>query len=426
MIEIVEVGVYALLEAVSIVVCLHYLFGEKLHFDRITICYLTVDVILMEALYLFDIGSGWSLIVFPVIFLYSGLKFGFKVKPLIINNFLWVLILTILQTTIMMLYSIVVHDNKLGELDGIIVNTILLLIVMTGLRRCKLDRLSYSLQYNEKIIWLSLTVAVIAIIIFMLNYKWNRRIEILYYIVLGTCILLIVIAAIDIGKNKIKVKETEAELRLHKLYESSFRDLIDDICAKQHEFDNHINTIYSQHHLYKTYDELVEVQKQYCEAILNDNHYNKLLSKGNPVILCFLYSQFLEIEKENIEVLYQVNIGDMECGMPVHKMVELLRNLIKNAVEAIQIRRKGKLKVSITEENARIQIEIANESEFIEEKKIRDFFKKGYSEKGSNRGYGLYNVGKICEEYRAALLCKNEEREGNNWLIFRVIIDKPL
>ena len=33
------------------------------------------------------------------------------------------------------------------------------------------------------------------------------------------------------------------------------KNLIDDICAKQHEFDNHINAIYSQHFLYETYDE---------------------------------------------------------------------------------------------------------------------------------------------------------------------------
>lgn len=425
-IEIVEVCLYALFEAMSIIFCLHYLYGEEFHFDKISVYYVCIDVVLMVIVYLLHIKSMWTLIIFPVIFLYSGFKFGFTWKPLIVNNVLLAMILTILQTSIMMLYSIALNDNKMGEFDAVIINTVMFLIVFCGLKRCKLNKLSDALQYNEKIVGISLVVVIITICIFFSNYKQRQRVELLYYAVLGICALLIIITAIDIGKNKIRVKETEAELRLHKLYESSFKDLIDEICSRQHEFDNHINTIYSQHHLYKTYDELVEVQKRYCDAIMNDNHYNKLLSKGNPVILCFLYSQFLEIEKENIEVLYHVNIGDMECGMPVHKMVELLRNLIKNAVEAIQIRGKGKLRVSITEENTRVQIEIANESEIIEEKKVKDFFKKGYSEKGKNRGYGLYNVGKICEEYGAALFCKNEVKEEINWLVFRVIIDKPL
>lgn len=425
-IEIVEVGSYALFEAMSIILCLHYLYGEKFRFEKISVYYLIIDVALMVIVYLLHVKSMWTLIIFPVIFIYSGFKFGFKWKSLIINNVLLAMILTILQISIMMVYSILLNDNKMREFDAVIVNAVMFLLVFYGLKRCRLNKLSNTLQYNEKIVGISLAVAIITIGIFFINYKQKQRIEILYYVVLGICVLLIIITAIDIGKSKIKVKETEAELRLHKLYESSFKDLIDEICARQHEFDNHINTIYSQHHLYKTYNELVEVQKQYCDAILSENHYNKLLSKGNPVILCFLYSQFLEIEKENIDILYQINIGNMECGMPVHKMVELLRNLIKNAVEAIQIRGNGKLKVEITEENERIQIEVANENEIVEEKKIKDFFKKGYSEKGSNSGYGLYNVGRICEEYRAVLFCKNEETEGTNWLVFRVIIGKPL
>lgn len=423
---IVEVSLYALFEAMSIILCLHYLYGEEFHFEKISLYYLSIDVILMVIVYLLHIKSIWTLIIFPVILLYSGFKFGFKWKSLIINNVLLSIILTILQISLMMLYSIVLNHNKMEELDAVIVNAFMLLVVLVGLKRCRLNKLSKALQFNEKMVSRTLAVAIITICIFFLNYKQRQRVEILYYVVLGFCILLLVMTAIDIGKSKIKVKETEAELRLHKLYESSFKDLIDEICARQHEFDNHINTIYSQHHLYKTYDELVEVQKRYCDAIMNENHYNKLLSKGNPVILCFLYSQFLEIEKENIDILYRVNIGDMKCGMPIHKIVELLRNLIKNAVEAIQIRGQGKLKVAIAEDRAKIQIEIANESDYIEERKIKEFFKKGYSEKGNNRGFGLYNVGKICEEYKVALICNNEEREGKNWLVFRVVIDKPL
>ena len=69
-------------------------------------------------------------------------------------------------------------------------------------------------------------------------------------------------------------------------------------------------------------------------------------------------------------------------------------------------------------------IEISNESEAIDEKKIKEFFKKGYSEKGRNRGYGLYNVGKICEEYGIAINCKNAKRENENWIVFKLVINK--
>ena len=132
------------------------------------------------------------------------------------------------------------------------------------------------------------------------------------------------------------------------------------------------------------------------------------------------------MEKRGIDVIYQINIGNLDCGMPVHKMVELLGNLIKNAMEAVQKRDRYKVFVMMLEENDSIQIEVSNESEVIEEKRIRDFFAKGYSEKGQKRGYGLYNVKRICEEYDVAITCRNEIREDQNWFVFKAVMKKPL
>ena len=70
-----------------------------------------------------------------------------------------------------------------------------------------------------------------------------------------------------------------------------------------------------------------------------------------------------------------------------------------------------------TEEEAR---------QMIDEKKLNEFFKRGYSDKGEKRGYGLYNVRKICEEYHAAIVCKNEIRKGENGILFGIMVNKPL
>ena len=73
-----------------------------------------------------------------------------------------------------------------------------------------------------------------------------------------------------------------------------------------------------------------------------------------------------------------------------------------------------------------IQIEVFNVSQMIDEKKLKEFFKRGYSDKGEKRGYGLYNVRKICEEHHAAIVCKNEIRKGENGILFGIMINKPL
>lgn len=69
-----------------------------------------------------------------------------------------------------------------------------------------------------------------------------------------------------------------------------------------------------------------------------------------------------------------------------------------------------------------IQIEVRNESDPVGLNEIQNFFSKGYSKKGTNRGLGLYNVKTICNEYGLDLECKNELLDNCNWLVFKVKI----
>lgn len=426
MMEIIEMGLIAFLEALSVVLCLHYLYGEKVYFDIISACFLLFDILFMAMMNGLHLQPIWSLIIFPFMVLYAGFEFGFQLKKLVINNILQIIILSGLQAFVMMIYSALTNNPKLNTMDVLFVNLVMLLIVLFGLKRCRLEKLSDILQNNDKIIIATLTMVVVLTALSILNYKWTPKIEILYYIVFGISIVLIAITVIDIGRSKIKVKEAEAELRLHKLYEASFQELIEEIRGRQHEFDNHINAIYSQHRLYKTYDELVAAQRKYCDVIVEENHFNKVLSKGNPVILGFLWSEFSKMKKAGISVEYEINIGNLECSMPIHKMVELLGNLLNNAMEAVMKTENRKVCVMMREETNCIQIEVFNESQIIDEKKLKEFFKRGYSDKGEKRGYGLYNVRKICEEYHAAIVCKNEIRIGENGILFGIMINKPL
>lgn len=419
----IVVSLACLFEALSVVYCLHYLYGTKPYLEKYALCFLMCDIVWMNFVHFSKVNQAWSMMIYPIIVLYCGIRFGFKLKTLVINNVLYMVILSGIEATIMLGFSIVFNIQKMSTMQNLIVNIVVFGVVSIGLRYANLKQLSETFQSNDKLIVASLGTVILVASLFLLSFKWNKSFEIFYYVLLGISIILIIVSVIDIGKHKIKMREAEAELKLHRLYEASFQNLIDDICAKQHEFDNHINAIYSQHRLCKSYDELVEAQRKYCGEIILENHFNKILSKGNPVIIGFLYSKLSEMGKKGITVTYQINIGDLKCEIPVYKMVELLGNLINNAMEAVQ-EEKGEIYVSIVEESDMIVIEISNESEVIDEKKIKEFFRKGYSEKGKNRGYGLYNVGKICEEYGIAINCKNEKRENENWIVFKLVINK--
>lgn len=413
-----------LFEIVAVLACIHYLYGKTLKFDLLTVSYILLEVFWMCNVFMFHLDQTWTLLMHLITIVYCGIKYGFHIKQILINNILCVGILMLIQALLMLAFSKIFTLEKMGIFENFEINLALLLITVLGLRRCKLKKLSDVLQYNDKIIWQALIIVSMCAVCFLLMYKQSRKFDVFYFAVLGVSIGLIIVVAIDIGKHKVKTKEIETELRLHILYEASFKELIDEISAKQHEFDNHINAIYSQHRMYKTYDELVDAQKKYCNEVMEDNHFNKILSKGNPIILCFLYSKFAEMKRKGIEVTYKINIENLESAMPIHKMVELLGNLINNAMEATEKRESGKINIIMSEEIEKIFLEVANESDVVEEKKIKEFFKKGYSEKGKKRGYGLYNVKRICEECNAVCVCKNEKRDTQNWMVFKIIINK--
>lgn len=411
-------------EALSVVFCLHYLYGKKLEFDVMTVGFVAFDVIWMEVVHLLSLELTWTLMIYPIIVLYCGCKFGFKFRTILINNVLYIVILSGIQATIMLFFSLAFGNSRMEILDNLVINAIMFGIVVFGLKKCKLKKLSDTLQSPEKLVVISLIVVITGALIFLIGYKQKGSFEILYYIVLGVSIALIVIAAIDIGKHKIRAKEAEAELRIYKLYEPSFRELVEDIRARQHEFDNHINAINSLCYNHDDYAGLVEALGKYCGEIVKENRYNKLLSHGSHAVTSFLYSRFLEAEKRGIEVSYRVCIEELECGVPVHKLVELLGNLVNNAMDEAEKSGKGRIYVTLLEERERIRITVSNESEAIEYRRIPELFKRGYSEKGKNRGYGLYNVKKICEDYGIEISCDNKSIEGEDGLTFNLTIEK--
>ena len=413
-----------LFEALSVVLCLHYLYGEKLRLEAVTACFVLFDVIWMSSVYYLQLGQSWSWMIYPAIVLYCVFRFGTDINSLFINNILYMAILSGIQTTIMLLCNVLLKMEELEKTGHLLINMIMFAIVAGILRKCRLKKLSDILKIREKLVVASLSVMAAGTMLFLLSYKQSEGFDGLYYAVLGVGIIVAIIAAVDIGKHRMKVREAEAELRMHRLYEASFRELIDDICAKQHEFDNHINTIYSQHHLYKTYDMLVEAQKKYCSEITVENRYNKLLSKGNPIILAFLYGKFSEIERRGIKISYRVNIGELESAVPVYKIVELLGNLLNNAADAAEGNGTGSVGIKMLESRGRIEIEVYNESEEISLERRQKFFEKKYSEKGRNRGYGLYNVKRICNEYGIEIVCDNREIDGKNCLMFSIVIRK--
>lgn len=421
------VSLYLLFEILAVIFCLHYLYGEKVRFDIAAIVLVAIDLSWMSMLYWLKWEHGFSVLIYPIIMLYSGFRFGFDIRKIIVNNILCVLLITVLQAAISVVLHLALGIQTMEDIELLAINFVLCIIMMSGIKWCNLHKVAALLQMSEKLIIASFLTIVINIACFIIISKQDGRMELTYFYIVFISIVVIIMAMVDVGRRKVKMKEFQAELKLHKLYEKSFQNLIDDIRAKQHEFDNHINTIYSQHFLYKTYDELVNAQKTYCKNVTEENRFNKILSQGNKTVLAFLYGKLTEAEKSGVKVNYKVNIGELESKLPVHKVIELLGSLLDNAIEALKGEEKlTGLELIVLENQSEIMIRVSNECGELHYSDIQNFFKKGYSGKGRDRGYGLYNVKKICDEYGVKIEANLDEQEEKRWIHFTLIINKSL
>ena len=110
--------------------------------------------------------------------------------------------------------------------------------------------------------------------------------------------------------------------------------------------------------------------------------------------------------------------------MATYELIEVIGILLDNAVEYEIEHKKGKeIYFRLTDYGDKLNIVCRNKVDDISLDKINDFFKKGYSTKGENRGLGLYNVKKTLEG-NGEIYVSKEQIEGSNWLEFNIEVCK--
>lgn len=355
-----------LLEALSIVLCLHHLYGERFKLDIRTVNLLAVDMIMMHMIDFYGLSGIISILIYPFIVIYCGLKFGFKIKLMLINIVLCVIIIGGIQLIVFSPICYILNMHNIVNDNSFAVSIAVFILVAFILPFFNIKNLSNFLQEKERMLIISIISCLLVIFFIIISYKRKKLMELNNTIILFSCIILMITLSIKLIQYKMKATEIETELKIHKLYSDSLQGLIDDIRLKQHEFDNHINAIYSLHYTCKSPKILKETQKNYCESIVDDNHFIKLLSSDNYVIRGFLYTKFEKISKMGIRISYQVVLKELDIGVPIYRLVEILGDLINNAVEAlIKDGVRKKLHVTIMETD-KFYLEVRNESPYIE------------------------------------------------------------
>lgn len=249
-------------------------------------------------------------------------------------------------------------------------------------------------------------------------------------------VVILAYVTVERKKNYDIMAKQEKELQMYRLYIKPLEELVKEIRAKQHEFDNHMNAILNLHLSIHNYEELVKEQSKYIKEIYDDRgrQYTSLLKISDKVLAGFLYSKIVEI-KNTVQVDVHIGANDILTKAPEHDLIEVIGTLIDNAAEACD-ERHNRIKIFLESRGDQISFEIWNRHEKVTMEEMSRFFEKGYSTKQNEsncskpasafgkerRGLGLYNARSLTRRCGGSLTVGMEKMNGDDYISFRAVL----
>ncbi|NIA22914.1 MAG: GHKL domain-containing protein [Proteobacteria bacterium] len=168
------------------------------------------------------------------------------------------------------------------------------------------------------------------------------------------------------------------------------------------------------------YEEISQLNKRIGKFLekIRESRTDKICINEVLSDICKLYG--IETEEKNIRLSCAIPEERYDLRIKKIDITNIMNNLIKNAIESFENEQKeGKyIKISFVRKESNIIIAVEDNGKDITKESAEKLFQKGYSEKSSGTGLGLYVVKKTVEKYdgKIDLILPDSERK-----IFQVI-----
>ena len=221
-------------------------------------------------------------------------------------------------------------------------------------------------------------------------------------------------------RNGLINKHEEQQRKIYEQYLPVIDELMDKLRAKQHEFDNHIQAINMLTLTSTDYETIVKSMKLYINELETDNYIKDLSKLDNKILAGFIYSKIKKAHELNVSFKMEIENYLFKIEMKDYELIEVLGNLLDNALETGIEGNRVILKLTKKEDMNVIQI--SNKHPYLKKDIVNKMFKEGISTKSHTRGYGLYNVKQIVHKYNGETQVYNDELDGENYVVFNLIL----
>ena len=409
-------------EIIAMIVALYRICGRKFRIDISLIVFTLVSLVIQETITLLGINEINTIIFNIILFVYCKLYF----KESLLQTGVSIIFLNLLITSCQFMCAVVtcVLLPEVGQIRFILINTEVLCFNIWILPRFKLNMLKKSIDLKHRYTLLIAGVAGGITVLLLSQSKVLKWISADLFIFLVPVLIIMVFIFIKWSSSQCLIHQMESERETELRMQTCYEELLKDVRMRQHAFKNHMAAIFSTHYTYKTYEQLVRAQEEYCNKIREENKYNHLLLIENKILAGFLYEKFLEIEKDGINLEYKIASNLEKMRIPIYRLIEICGILIDNAVEALKEVTNKEVVIEIAENKIGYYFLIRNRAAYITYSQMSEWFAFEHSSKGEGRGIGLYHAKMLCEEHNCNIVCENINIKNENWIMFTVLIQK--
>lgn len=398
-----EIGILSIVEMIAIIFIWSKVNTRIKVYNKKSIFTIIIMSVIAVILDKYEIDIGF-VIIFTLLCYMMGILFRIYWKNVIIEFAIVFIIVISIQFILTYILRLFIDVMTYSFTNGLIINITMLftcyliyeILPMYGIRKCFLN-------YKNNILVIMINIISI-ILIFMYIWQVNKE---LVWTNMGYALIIIAVwlcLNVFFLYQHIRIQQQQQIIQIHERYLPILKNMVDEVRQKQHDFKNHLNVLYGLAQFEDTQDFQKEITN-YIDTLIGEiKPIDQVLNMKDPILSAIIY--YKKSEAENKEIFFELKIQGEVPKYPLEKyeLVEILGNLLDNAIEAVDNSDHRSILVILGVENNKPMIEIKNSGKFISNRSMDKIFDKGFStKKGKHRGYGLYNVKKIVDHYNGTI-----------------------
>lgn len=368
-------------------------------------------VIVIISLLFSTIGSNMNIWIFFINFMY-GLALSLINKEKILDNqiklFMAFISLAVAESILTIMYQFLEINITASNMiiSQSIINTSVILIIYSFNKKMTINFIGI-VKKNIKIF--IMVILQCFMIFFLFQYInttiWLSSIEkVLILLSILSFILVGIFLAVDIFRQFKKTEEDKLKSRYNEVLEEYFEKMR----ADSHEYKNHLNVIYGVLQV-GDYDQIKELVKGYIQNISNEDYLIELSKINNQLIRALIYSKISYATSIGINFKYYIKSSLKDISISDSELVIIMSNILNNAIEASSESDNKYIELTLSKKNNKYNIVVKNSVNNDDVINVSEMFNYGYSNKGDERGVGLYNVKAIVHNNGGEILVEVDE-----------------